>query len=104
MSILDFSEIEGFQWDSGNSQKNWHTHGVADGEAEEPFFNAPIIVRTDLEHSTKQEKRFYLLGQTNAQRKLFIVFTIRNGSIRIISARDMTKRELRTYENSKKNT
>ena len=102
--MLDFSNISGFEWDSGNSEKNWHSHRVTNGEAEEPFFNEPIVIRSDIEHSSKSEKRYFLLGQTNAQRLLFIVFTIRKDNIRIISARDMTKKERRTYENIKKST
>lgn len=89
----------GFDWDEGNSGKNWATHDVADFECEELFFNQPLIVRPDPEHSTR-EARFYALGVTDQSRPLFVAFTVRQNLIRIISARDMTRRERRIYEAS----
>ncbi len=86
----------GFDWDDGNSDKNWIAHRVARGEAEEVFFNQPLVVRDDDAHS-EAEERFYLLGQTNRQRLLFVVFTIRGALVRVISARDMAKREREVY-------
>ena len=86
----------GFQWDEGNQDKNWVLHGVHRGEAEQAFFNDPFIVSDDLDH-TEGEERFFLLGQTNSKRLLFIVFTIREDQIRVISARDMTKSEREVY-------
>lgn len=87
---------EGFHWDGGNSNKNWHLHEVTDGECEDVFFNLPLIIAADKKHSAN-ESRFFALGRTDAERWLFIAFTIRNNLIRIISARDMTKREKRIY-------
>jgi hypothetical protein len=55
------------------------------------------LLQPDEVHS-KVEARYYVLGQTNAGRRLFIVFTIRNEKIRVISARDMSKRERMIYE------
>lgn len=92
-----FSDIIGFQWDNGNNGKNWQRHRVSDGEAEEVFFNNPLLVFPDVKHSQK-ETRQYCLGQTNSGRALFIAFVVRNGLIRIISARDMNKRERTNYE------
>jgi len=60
------------------------------------FFNRPLVVADDLKHSTS-EKRWYALGRANAGRELFAVFTIRRGSIRLISARDMSREERREY-------
>jgi len=54
-------------------------------------------VNFDKKHS-EIETRFYALGHTDLDRKLFIVFTIRNKKIRIISARDMSKKERKIYE------
>ena len=87
---------EGFAWDEGNSHKNWHLHGVTDGECEDVFFNLPLLIASDKKHS-KNEARFFALGRTDAERWLFIAFTIRNMLIRVISARDMTKSEERIY-------
>ena len=87
---------EGFDWDEGNSNKNWHLHEVTDGECEDVFFNLPLIIASDKKHSNN-ESRLFALGRTDAERWLFIAFTIRNKLIRVISARDMTKREERIY-------
>jgi uncharacterized protein len=42
----------------------------------------PLVVAKDLEHS-KGEMRFYALGQTDAGRLLFVVFTIRKNSFEL---------------------
>jgi uncharacterized DUF497 family protein len=86
----------GFEWDKGNITKNWDKHDVSTGECEQIFFNRPLIVKRDREHS-KLENRYYVLGRTNMNRLLFAVFTIRNDKIRIISARDMTESEIERY-------
>ena len=87
----------GFEWDQGNITKNWDRHDVSTGECEQIFFNKPLIVKRDSEHS-KLENRYYALGRTNINRLLFAVFTVRNEKIRIISARDMTNSEIERYQ------
>ncbi|MDQ3012573.1 MAG: BrnT family toxin [Acidobacteriota bacterium] len=89
-------DCEGFAWDEGNSNKNWHLHEVTDGECEDVFFNLPLLIASDKKHS-ENEIRFFALGRTDADRWLFIAFTMRNKLIRVISARDMTKSEERIY-------
>ncbi len=93
---LTLEKCEGFEWDDGNSNKNWHLHGVSDGECEDVFFNLPLIIASDKKHS-KPETRFFALGRTDANRRLFVAFAVRNKLIRVISARDMTKSENRKY-------
>lgn len=85
-----------FDWDAGNLEKNWLKHGVPPLECEEVFFNQPLVVGTDVAHST-QEGRFYALGRTNDDRYLFVVFTLRGQKIRVISARDMNRKERKIY-------
>lgn len=92
----NIENCEGFDWDEGNSNKNWHLHAVTHGECEDVFFNLPLIIAMDKEHST-DEQRFFALGRTDADRRLFIAFIVRNKLIRVISARDMTKSEKRKY-------
>ena len=100
----NLDDIEGFQWDKGNIEKNRQKHKVLNSECEQVFFNEPLIIADDVKHSQK-EKRWFVLGRTELDRKLFIVFTIRNKIIRVISARDMTKRERKIYnEEIKKHT
>jgi uncharacterized DUF497 family protein len=90
------SNCEGFQWDEGNSDKNWYLHQVTNGECEELFFNLPLILAPDSQHST-HEQRYYALGRTDTDRWLFIAFVVRNNLIRVISAREMNQREMRKY-------
>jgi uncharacterized protein len=89
-------QCEGFEWDDGNAEKNWILHRVRRTECEQTFFNEPFVVMHDEKHS-QLEKRFYLLGQTDLGRLLFIVFTIRKNLIRVISARDQHKKEREIY-------
>jgi len=86
----------GFQWDDGNSEKNWISHQVAKSECEQIFFNQPLVIGNDEKHS-KIEKRYYVLGQTDSDRQLYIVCTVRQNLIRVISARDMSKKEREVY-------
>jgi uncharacterized protein len=94
---FDLSKITGFQWDKGNIDKNWIRRRVTDYESEQMFFNRPLIVKVDDEHS-KKEARYYALGHTDAQRLLFTSFTIRRAKIRVISSRDMARKERLNYE------
>lgn len=87
----------GFQWDAGNSEKNWDLHQVSRGEAEQVFFNRPLIVAGDDRHS-QREVRLAALGRSDEGRRLMVVFTLRNGLIRVISVRDQSRTERRTYE------
>lgn len=89
-------ECTGFQWDEGNLDKNWILHQVTNSECEETFFNLPLILAIDNEHSLT-ETRYYALGRTDGNHWLFIAFTIRAQLIRVISARDMNERETRKY-------
>jgi len=85
-----------FQWDSGNSHKN-SKHQVNNTEIEEIFFDPDKVMAPDHKHS-KVEQRYILLGKTKQQRLLYAVFTVRDGVVRIISARDVNKKEAYLYE------
>lgn len=95
--MLDFTKIQKFNWDRGNIKKNWLKHQVTPKECEEVFFNNPPIIFYDKPHLEK-EIRFVVLGQTNKQHLLTIVFSVRKNKIRIISAREMSRKERKTYE------
>ncbi|MBI4250195.1 BrnT family toxin, partial [Candidatus Uhrbacteria bacterium] len=86
---MNASDIIGFEWDVANREKNWLKHKVAWFECEQVFFNEPLFVDPDINHSF-HEVRFRALGSTNNGRFLFLSFTIRKGLIRIISARPMS--------------
>ena len=86
-----------FDWDKGNIDKNLVKHGVTNKEAEEVFGNEPKFIVEDIKHSIV-EKRFQLWGVTNKKRRLSVIFAIRGKTIRIISARDVNKKEGKAYE------
>ena len=96
--MIDFARVTGFDWDRGNALKN-DKHGVTMLEAEQIFFFVPLIVTPDERHS-HTEPRFRALGQTLLGRRLAIIFTLRHGGtlIRVISARDMHRKERAIYE------
>ncbi len=96
MTNHEILNCNGFQWDDGNSEKNWISHQVAKSECEQIFFNQPLVIGNDEKHSTV-EKRYYVLGQTDSDRLLYIVCTVRQNLIRVISARDMSKKEREVY-------
>ncbi|MEK7458351.1 MAG: BrnT family toxin [Patescibacteria group bacterium] len=99
--VVDLKEIldlcDGFEWDGGNSTKNWLKHKVSWNEIEDVFFNKPLLLKSDKKHS-QIETRYWALGKTNANRGLFMSFTLRGRKIRIISARDQNKKERNVYE------
>jgi len=91
------SKCTGFEWHKGHLLKNWEEHGVTGSECEQMFFNNPQIVAPGLKHSGKED-RYFVLGQTDTGRLLYVVFMIRKTLVRIISARDMSRKERKAYE------
>lgn len=96
--MIDIALIVGFEWDAGNARKN-EKHGVTAAEAEQVFFNQPLLLLEDAKHS-RSEPRFHALGHTHDGRPLHIAFTLRGAGtlIRVISARDMHRKERAFYE------
>ena len=86
-----------FQWDAGNQEKNWVKHRVTNAECEEAFFDPHKRILGSALHAG-HEARYVLVGQTQANRLLFVVFTIRGHTVRLISARDLNRRERGLYE------
>ena len=96
--MIRFPDPLQFEWDEGNREKNWLKHQVKQTEAEEVFFDIHKKLAKDVFHTTKAENRYILLGKTKGTRLLFIIFTIRGSSLRVISARDANKKERPLYE------
>jgi uncharacterized DUF497 family protein len=96
--MIDLAKITGFEWDDGNARKN-EKHGVSTAEAEQIFFNDPLLLLTDVTHS-QREPRFHALGKTDEGRLLHVTFTLRHAGslIRVISARSMHRKERTIYE------
>jgi len=97
--MIDLDKISGFDWDDGNSRKSADKHGVSAAEAEQVFFNDPLIVVEDVKHSGL-EPRFNALGRTAENRLLHVTFTLRQAGtiLRVISAREMNRKERKIYE------
>lgn len=101
--MIDWQRIIAFDWDDGNARKSVDKHDVSQSEAEQVFFNQPLLVLRDENHS-QGEARYHALGITNDTRLLHITFTLRETAslLRVISARDMHRKERIVYEKSKK--
>ncbi len=94
----DLDKVTGFDWDEGNARKN-DKHGVSAAQAEQVFFNAPLLLLDDAAHS-QQERRLHALGKTDGGRGLHISFTLRQSGtlIRVISAGDLHRKERAIYD------
>ena len=97
--MIDLLRIVGFDWDAGNARKSGEKHDVSQAEAEPLFFNQPLLLMPDPRHS-EREPRHHALGKTDEGRFLHITFTLRveETLIRVISARDMHRKERLVYE------
>lgn len=91
-----FPQFTGFEWDEGNSEKNWRRHGVTQTEAEQVFLNRPLLVAGSPKHPIA-EVRYFALGRTDFGRLLAVAFTLRGSLLRVISARPMSRRERKSY-------
>ena len=96
--MIDWARIEGFDWDEGNDRKSARKHDVSQAEAEQVFFNEPLLVLEDRAHS-QDEPRWHALGRTDDGRRLHITFTLPGSGtlLRVISARDMSCNERTAY-------
>jgi uncharacterized protein len=99
--MIDWTRVVGFDWDAGNERKSSDKHRVSQAEAEQTFFNQPLLVLEDDRHSAT-ERRFHALGRTEAGRRLHVTFTLRREEtlICVISARDMSVRERTIHDES----
>lgn len=95
--MINLSKITGFEWDKGNIDKSYQKHGITPNEAEQVFLDDELLLWEDVEHS-KQEERFKAIGKIAKGDVLFLVFTLRKNKIRIVSARKVSKKERRQYE------
>ena len=103
--MIDWIQVVGFEWDQGNARKSVEKHDVSQSEAEQVFFNQPLLILVDKKHS-HNESRYHALGKTDKIRLLHITFTLRDKGtlIRVISARNMHRKEKLNYEESQKDT
>jgi uncharacterized protein len=102
MNQYELPEPIDFEWDQNNEAKIFRKHGIDKIEAEQVFSNFHIV-ENDEKHSNYQQ-RYNMLGMTDFNTSLFIVFVIRNNKVRVISARRASQKERLMYEEAKKNT
>jgi len=95
--MVQFFRATNFEWDHANSAKNLNKHNVGDQECEEVFFDPFKKIFRDELHSA-DESRFILIGKTKKGRLLFVVFTFRKRQVRVISARDLNRKEYPLYQ------
>ena len=86
-----------FEWDPDKAETNLETHGVSFEEASTVFGNPLAVTFYDPDHSD-EEDRYLTFGESDANRLIAIVHTDRNDSVRIISARETTRRERQQYD------
>lgn len=96
--MIILKDVIGFDWDAGNARKS-DRHGVSMAEAEQVFFSIPVLMLPDPGHS-QSEARYHALGKAIEGRRLHVTFTLRGSGklIRVISARDMSRKERNQYE------
>ena len=88
-----------FQWDNRKAKENLRRHNVSFEEARTVFSDFLSLTISDPLHSEKEE-RLIIIGYSEKQRLLVVVHTERGDVIRIISARQATPYERKTYESS----
>lgn len=98
MPVITLPEPLSFEWDKGNQEKNWLTHKVTIEEAEDAFYDEERLLINDIKHSDQWEERYILFGKSKKGKMLFIAFTIRKNKVRVISARNADKKEVKFYE------
>lgn len=86
-----------FEWDADKADENLQKHGVSFDEATTVFGDPLAITYADPEHSIG-EYRFLTFGHSAHGRLIVVAHTDRDGKIRPISAREMTRKEKKEYE------
>ena len=86
-----------FEWDPAKAAQNLRKHKVTFNEAATVFGDFLGITVADPDHSIS-ERRYITVGTSSRGRLLIVAHAQRGESIRLISARTLTRRERRTYE------
>ena len=92
-----------FEWDPVKARSNAEKHGVSFEQATEVFKDPMALTLYDDDSASSEEDRWITLGQSNGQHYLVVAHTYRNQqdnavTIRLISARPATRREIKQYE------
>lgn len=92
-----YNTVTHFEWDEDKAQKNWRKRGITFEQARYAFDDPFAVLLDDDDHSDNEE-RFAMIGMTPIG-LLFVSFTYRHGTIRIISARRANPAMHRMYTN-----
>jgi uncharacterized DUF497 family protein len=87
---------EGFEWDEEKAKSNYRKHGIEFQEAVRVFADAFAVEGYDLMSPEYGEDRYLIIGMASGQ-LLTVVYTERQGTIRLISARKSSRREHDNY-------
>jgi len=93
---IELPEPVEFEWDDWNISKNRVKHNVSVEEAEQLFGDPNKTIFHDALHSQK-EKRFIVIGKALNSRILYAAFILKNKKVRIISVRDLNRKERYLY-------
>ena len=86
-----------FEWDQAKAQRNLVKHNVSFEEASSIFKDPLYIDFYDPDHSEREE-RYIAIGLSVNKRILLVSYTEREDRIRLISAREATRKEKKDYE------
>src|SRR5207245_7482993 len=86
------------EWNEAKARVNAVKHGVTFEEAATVLRDPRAISLEDEEHSESGEERFIVIGRSHVGRLIVVVESESEGQIRLISARQATRRERRLYE------
>ncbi|MFM6012585.1 MAG: BrnT family toxin [Dolichospermum sp.] len=86
-----------FEWDTKKAESNLSKHGISFTEAQTVFDDPLYVDFYDPDHS-EAEHRYIIIGESSKNRILLVAYTEREDKIRIISARKVTKQELKAYQ------
>lgn len=86
-----------FEWDVNKANRNLAKHGISFDEAKTVFSDPLYVDFYDPDHS-EDEPRYLMVGASNQGRLLIVSYTERGSSIRLISAREVTRNERAAYE------
>jgi uncharacterized DUF497 family protein len=98
LSIIEMVAAN-FEWDEDKAKTNLRKHDISFNEAKTVFEDAYSLTLDDPTHSILEDC-FLTIGYYSQNRLLLVVHTERQGNIRIISARRVTKHERKIYEQS----
>jgi uncharacterized DUF497 family protein len=85
-----------FEWDESKNQRNLDKHGIAFEDVLSVFANSESLVLEDKRRDYGEPRYIVLCPLEHVL--VHVMYTVRGGNIRLISARRASRREKRDYE------